>query len=398
MIMIKKIVIITIICFGKIVFSQSKHIPIFAFHGVPPGTYSTKEQFVTMKNAGIDICYTLYNNNEEVLKALDAAQSAGAQLIIKVPSLFNDTENTIKLLRDHPALYGYCIVDEPTPSMFNDIKDIIRKIKIYDSKHVFYVNLFPNYASDQALNGLTYENYLRMFVKQVPASFLSFDYYPVVNNTVRSDWYKNLEDVRMISMQNKIDFWAFACSTIHYNYLQPTLQGLKLQQFGNLLYGAQGLQYFTYWTLTYESNWVKEKYSYSIVDDQGKPTPTYNIVKAVNQQIQRLAWVFYGATVDHVFHTGSETPKGTSKLVSAPKGFTYFSTNGKNAILSMMSNSKSKFIIIQNKSLVDNLILDYKLQKKMKMIDNASGRARPLLASKKYKSTILPGDVFIFNY
>jgi len=396
--MLKKSAVFVILIFWNILLSQNKHIPIVAFHGVPPGKFSTKEQFEIMKEAGIDICYTVYNTKEEVVKALDEAQKANVKLVVKTHLLFNDTEKLVTLIKDHPALYGYGIMDEPAPGKFDDLTKIIRNIKKYDHKNVFYINLFPNYVGLKDIDNYRYEDYLQSFINKVPVTFLSFDHYPLVNNKIRDSWYENLELIRIVGKKNNIPFWAFACSTIHYNYLQPTLAGIKLQQFGNLLYGAQVLQYFTYWTLTYEDNWVKEKYSYSIVDDNGNATPTYNIVKTVNAQIQRLSWVFFGAKSDAVFHTGNEIPVGTTRLTLTPNRFKYFSTNGRNALVSFMTNKKSKFVIIQNKSLNEDLILNYQLAKPIKVIDNASGKIKSIISKKKLEATILPGDVLIFTY
>ncbi|UOU96726.1 hypothetical protein MUU74_09485 [Chryseobacterium daecheongense] len=397
--MLNKFGILVFLCVYAVLFSQNKRIPIFAFHGIPPGEYSTKENFLTMKNAGIDICYTLFNTNEEVLHALDAAQEAGTKLVIRVQSLFSDTENSVNLFKNHPALYGYCIADEPSPSQFDELIEIVKKIKRFDSEHVIYINLFPNYVSREVINGYNYQDYLNAFLQRIPVDFLSFDHYPIINNNVRGDWYSNLETVRNVSLKHKINFWAFACSTIHYSYLQPTVAGIKLQQFSNLLYGAQGLQYFAYWTLTYEYNWVKEKYGYSIVDGRGNPTPTYNVIKTVNQQIQRLAWVFSGAKSNSVFHMGDDIPKGTIELKAIPKQFLSFTiNNNSNALVSFMSNHDKKFIIIQNKSLGENLTLSYKLKLPLNKVNNNTGKILSLVRSKKYTNVILPGDILIFTY
>lgn len=378
-------------------FPQNNKVPIIAFHGVPSGKFSTEEQFINMKSAGIDICYTVFNSKEEVIKALNASQTAGTKLIINIKALQIDIKNAVNLFKNYPALYGYALADEPSPIQFDDLRKDILQISSLDKKHIIYINLYPNYVPKQLINDLSYENYVKKFVEQVPVKFISFDHYPIIKNEVRENWYENLETIRNISAQNNLPFWAFACSTIHYSYFQPTLQGVRLQQFSNLLYGAQALQYFTYWTLSYEDNWKKEKYGYSIVDDQGNPTPTYNIVKKVNLQIQRLAWVFFGANSDKVYHTGTEIPEGTSKLISVPKGFKYFSTNGKNALVSLMSNGKNRFVIIQNKSLNNNITLDYQLGEPMKIVDNFSGKTKNISSTKKLKASILPGDVLIFN-
>jgi len=397
--MIKQVIFILLVFFNSFMLSQHKiEFPIAAFHGVPPGQYSTKEQFETMRKAGINIGYTLFNNNTEALKALDAAQAGGVKLIIRVESLFSDTRETVELFKNHPALYGYCLWDEPAINQFNDLAKKAKEIKQYDPKHIIYINLFPNYVPKDALNGYTYRDYLTKFLQTVPVQFLSFDHYPLVDNKIRGEWYENLETVKDVTREMNINFWAFANSTIHYNYLKPTLEGIKLQQFGNLLYGAQGIQYFTYWTLTYEYNWIKEKYGYSIVDDRGNPTPTYDIVKKVNEQVQRLAWVFSGAKSDAVFHTGREIPMGTKKLTSIPQPFKTFSTQNKNALVSLMSKGKKKFIIIQNKSLTDHLNFQYQLTKAIYKVNNISGNSVPVNSFKKNNDIILPGDILIFAY
>ncbi|WP_419870122.1 alpha-amylase family protein [Chryseobacterium sp. CT-SW4] len=391
-------IIFFISCFlFNILLCQNKNIPILAFHGVPPGEFSTKEQFQKMKEVGINISYTDFSNKEDILKALDASLAANTKLMFNIENVQTDTEEIVRLVKDHPALYGYGLVDEPGPHQFTHLKELILKIRKIDKSHKIYVNLFPNYVSTSLIDGLSYKDYLAKYLKEVPVDFLSFDYYPIVNNQVRESWYSNLEDVRNITLKNGMDFWAFACSTIHYNYLQPTVEGIRLQQFGNLLYGAKALQYFTYWTLTYADVWIKEKYGYSIVDDRGLPTPTYNVVKTVNEEIQRLAWFFSGAKSEQVFHTGNNIPEGTVKLSSIPKQFSIFSTEGKDALISYMSNENKNFVIVQNKSLYENIQLTYKPKQSLKKVNNDSGKESiSLLSSKKYNDIILPGDILIF--
>ena len=77
---------------------------------------------------------------------------------------------------------------------------------------------------------------------------VSFDNYPVTNEGVRQLWYENLMIIAEESEKAGLPFWAFAMSVPHWNYPVPTLASLRMQMYTNLAYGAQGLQYFTYWT------------------------------------------------------------------------------------------------------------------------------------------------------
>lgn len=155
------------------------------------------------------------------------------------------------------------------------------------------------------------------------------------------------------------------------------------------------MQYFRYWGHS-KTEMQKFNIGYSIVNDKGQPTPTYSIVQAVNQQIQRLAWVFSGAQSDAVYHMGKYIPQRTQKLSSIPEQFKVFSTNAKNALISFMSNNGKKFVIVQNKSLNEEMVLNYRLKESIKKIDNTSGKLIGLNSSIQYKDIILPGDILIF--
>lgn len=178
--------------------------------------------------------------------------------------------------------------------------------------------------------------------------------------------------------------------------MQPTIAGIKLQQYSNLLYGAKGIQYFTYWTLTYEDNWVKEKYGYSIVDDMGKPTPTYNVIKTVNVEIQKIAWVFMNSKVDSIFHAGDAIPIGTKKMDFLPKKFKKFNVSDSKALISFLSDGSKKYTIIQNKDIFKPMILSCQLQSGVSVVTKEGKTIATSTKEKKYK--ILPGDILIFSY
>ena len=75
----------------------------------------TPEQFVarftSMKECGINVYLGWYKSLDEVMLALDGAQQAGIKLITKSDELFSDTENAVRTMMSHPALFGYHIKD-----------------------------------------------------------------------------------------------------------------------------------------------------------------------------------------------------------------------------------------------------------------------------------------------
>jgi hypothetical protein len=376
--------------------AQQTNLPIIAFQGIPEN-YNRESHFKRLKEAGFNVNLNMYSNVQSAIEALQLGEKTGVKIILSVPELKGNPEKIAKIFKKYPAFLGYYVEDEPNVLRFSELSTIVAQIRKNDSKHFIYINLMPTYASKDLYMAKSYDDYVKQFITKVNPGLISFDHYPIVNNTVREDFYENLEIIRANAYKYNIPFWAFACTAIHFAYKEPTLQSVKLQQFGNLLYGAQGLQYYTYWTVN-NQHWKENNYSYAIVDDKGDPTPTFSIVRDVNKQIQRLDWVFSGAKSDLVFHTGNIVAIGTSKLQSIPKQFKFFSTYGKSAVISLMSNNKNKFIIVQNRSLDENLNLEYRLQNALKKINNNTGKTEQLSVSKKYIDTILPGDILIFTY
>lgn len=366
--------------------------PIMAFSGVKTGKVS---DFKNFKNAGFNISLDVYDSTSSMLQNLDAAEKASVKLFIYSDSLMLHPQKVINKIKNHPAFYGTYIADEPPVNNFPMLSWRISGIKEFDKKGKFYVNLFPNYASKEQLNASSYAEYLEKFVKTVPVDFISFDYYPIKNNTVDVAWYKNLEDIRNLSINANKPFWAFANSTVFQDYKQPTLAGLKLQQFGNLLYGAKCLQYFIYWTLDddYRS---KNNFQYSIVYEDGTPTPSYDLVKSVNNQIHNLAWIFLNGEVKNVFHDGRVIPNGTTKLNALPSNFSLFNETNQSVLVSYLETPLNNFVIVQNKSITDTISFVYNPTKSIQIVDSQTG-VSSYISSQKRSNTILPGDILIFK-
>ncbi|MBW8360041.1 MAG: beta-galactosidase [Weeksellaceae bacterium] len=373
--------------------ANAGEIPVMAFHGVQK-EFISEQHFRRLKGAGINISFSIYITNEEVAQALDCAQLSGVKLLIYSYDLINNTAATVQRFKNHPALFGYFIIDEPDTSVFSELKRRIEEIRKYDPKHPVYVNLYPNYAQNTQMKSSSYVDYLSKYVNTVPVDFISFDNYPLMNGTVHPGWYGNLELIRNVSILSNKNFWAFANSTIFGPYKQPTMSGLKLQMYSNLLYGAQGLQYFTYWTLD-DENWKKNRFSYAIVDAKGRPTVTYEIVKKTNADIQKYAHVFLGSKVESVHHTSFRQPSSTKKLSGNPAGFNYFRSDGP-ALISLITNGAKKYIVVLNKDLSRSRAVSVEGQRGLKYMDS-NGLELSLGGSRK-SFVIAPGDILVFRY
>lgn len=345
----------------------------------------TPEQLVTrfksMKDCGINVYLGWYKSLDEVTLALDAAQKAGIRLITKSDELFSDTENTVRTMMSHPALFGYHIKDEPEVSDIPTLASQVKAIRAVDDKHLCYINLYPNWAWGN-IDG--YMSKLTSYLSQVPVRFLSFDHYPVMEvdgvSSLRREWYKNLEDIRRVSRARNIPFWAFALSLSHrldgVLYPIPTLAELRVQMFSNLAYGAQGFQYFTYWGIY-----------------QNGPTQVYDRVKTLNRELQSLSKIFLGADVTDVRHTGANLPYGTKALTTLPEGVSSLSTSDNGAVVSRVRKDGKAYIAIVNKDYKADMTLDVAFTGETWQIDKEGCRAE----AKSGRFTVAPGDMVLFQ-
>ena len=379
--------------------------PIMAWIGVPEGE-TTVERFRELKESGININFSVYSSIEAVEKALDIAQEAGVKLMPSCPELKSEPENSAQRLMKHPALAGYHLRDEPGAADFPELGAWVKRIQSVDKEHGCYINLFPNYAGQEVLIGKDgvlapgedpYVKHVELFLKEVPVPFISFDHYPVVEDngvrTLRSGWYKNLEIIADASRKSGLPFWAFALAIAHTPYPIPTIAELRLQMFSNLAYGAQTLQYFTYWHPGDNTPW---DFHDSPIDLDGARTIVYDRIKSVNQEIHSLSGVFMGAELVSVWHTGSEIPDGTRPIDKLPEQIQSLNTSEGMAIVSILKNQGKQFLIIVNRDFQAPLSFDIKTDNRVRKVMK-NGTFAPE-GSSSGTEVVEPGDMKIYSW
>ena len=339
--------------------AQTVSIPVVAYFGVP-SDHSTPQTFADFKKAGFDIGISYYPTIADAKKALDIAERQDVKIIARCLDADSNPTRMAKELSGHSALYGYWISDEPDNGKLTAIKKTIQDMRRIDSKKMMYLNIFPFYGNSmlKQLKTTSYDNYVRNAASS-GIRVLSFDYYPITTTGIRSTWYKNLETIRQESQKAKIPFWGFVLSTPHFNYPQPTLADLRLQVYSNLVYGAQGIQYYTYWTPKAHD---KVDYHNGPIAYDGKKTKTYNIVKSMNTELKSIGKLFANAQILSVRHL-IKIPEGTSKLETSPVNIRQLIVSGKEgAIISQFVKNGKQYLAIVNKDNKDNMAVKIKWQ------------------------------------
>ena len=384
-------------------FSQEKinsteQLPLLAWWGIPASETSVA-RYQELKDAGITYQFSPFPNADEMQKALDAALKAGIKMVVSCPELKTETEKTVRRFMNHPAVVGYHLMDEPGIKGYVELGNWARKIKAIDSKHFCYVNLFPNIADSNQLGTTSYRDYVRECAKQIPVDFLSFDFYPVYKDHLAPSWYENLEMISDEARKANKPFWAFTASTNFDNkHLTPqTLASMRLQVYSDLAYGAQGIQYFTYWSATSLNAPSSEDQRGAPISASGKRSVVYDRVKQLNEELKNLSGVFMGSKVVWVRHTGKDMiPSGTVRLTKLPEPIKVLDTNGDNALVSLLENGDNYFLIIVNKDFLNSITLNFYGDASVKRILKDGS----IVAANAYESSmeVEAGDAVIYMF
>jgi hypothetical protein len=233
-----------------------------------------------------------------------------------------------------------------------------------------------------------YKQYLKQ-ASAIGLPFISFDFYPIRDFGIRETWYSCLEDVRHESLRTGKPFWAFALCTPHCDYPQPTIESLRLQIYSNLAYGAQAIEYFTYWTPKPTDEWNFHDAPISI---DGRRTKNYPLVKRMNQELRGLLPLFDKAEIQTVNHM-VKIPEGTTKLKRIPTNIKKLKITGRQgAIISTFKKNGHLYMAVVNKDYQSDMELYISAKRNVTMLTK---QLKETTIRTNYK--IGGGDMLIFK-
>ena len=375
----------------------SDKIPVMAFHGVNR-EYMSEARFQEAAELGVTLNYSRSMSLDESLKMLDFAKSSGIKCFIEIG---NDRYGSarraevVAALKSHPALAGYFCADEPTADQFSEVKTVMDEVRAVDTSHPCYCNLFPS----SIMTSSEYVSYVDKYLSTLPVEFLSFDQYPVYTNgssvAVQPTWYNSLEIARKEAKAHKVPLWAFMLTVRHAVYPMPTIEHLRLQGYSDLAYGAQTIELFTYWSPSAESS----AYHEAPINGDGSKSAVYYTVQKYLVEMQKLAYVFYGAEVEGVWHisNGGSIPDGTTIMAAKPECFSSLSiSSGSQALVSVLSNHGYKFAVLQNTSPSADLTASIALKANARKVEKDGSIVTAASTATSFK--VGAGDILVFMW
>jgi hypothetical protein len=251
---------------------------------------------------------------------LDIAHKYGLRALLHDP-LLNPTnldlpdekaklDALIQRVRNHPAMYSYYIIDEPSASAFPELGRLAAYLRECDPLHNSYINLFPIYADNQQL-GITgepipaYQEHLRQFVEIIKPTLISYDHYHFSVSGDGSQYFLNLAMIRQTALDAGVPFMNIvqACSWTPSMRI-PNGDELRWLVYTSLAYGAQGISYYVYSHPNHEG---------AMATADGTPTPLYHVAKDLNREFALIASQLQSLQSLGAYHVGM-LPPGTSSL------------------------------------------------------------------------------------
>jgi len=277
--------------------------PVMAWDGVP----NDPAVFKKMHECGLTVAGFVPP------AALDACHAAGLKAIVSDARVSDyDWQHVdpnaarkrvtelISQVRNHPAVFGYYLRDEPTASFFPGLATVSGIVRELHPGVWPYINLFPNYADASQLGVKTYDGYVEKFIEACQPPIVSYDHYAILEGGgMRGEYFANLESVRRATAKHKLPFWQIVLSVGCLNYREPSAADMRFQVYTSLAYGARGLAYFKYFTPAVGN------FRNGPIDQFGHETPMWQIMRQVNLQIGKLAPTLLKLTSDRVYHFGS---------------------------------------------------------------------------------------------
>ena len=400
-------------------------IPIIGW-GALAAENANAELYREARDAGFTHLTQWCKSPEIARRLLDEAEKAGIKLIIglghEVKRMTDAAEAFTAATKDSPALAYYYVTDEPHIKHAEAIRDCVKLYEELDPAHPCYVNLFGALCDRWTRNDVerqmkhtgcaTHDEYIRSLYEVVPLKMISFDMYPVLSFKplevgdfrlhgarvfLKERWYETLETTSAFARERNIPMFAFALVAAHRHYPAqdypvPTLAHLRLQQYSNLAYGAQALQCFKYAML-------KEYHGYNNAPILvgGRRSPVFDLVREMNAEIQARAYVFLGARVQGVWHTGIDIPLGTKRFSEKclpPFVKTLSTLNGGTAVISWLKNGGKDYLMVVNRDPNDDITFTATFAPGVEIV-RRDGTAVPAAAYADY-FWLDPGDAAIF--
>jgi hypothetical protein len=340
--------------------------PLMAWDGAPNDLAVLKE----MRECGLTVA------GFAPPAALDNCQAAGLKAIVSDPRVGGydwtkvDSEQAkkqvtelVEQVRNHPAVFGYYLRDEPPANFFPGLATVAAVVKEHHPGVWPYINLFPNYAENWQLGTNGYEEYLNKFIETCKPTVLSYDHYSLYEGGGNGGrYFENLEAMRKAALKHNLPFWNIIQSVGCLNFREASLTDLRWQVYTSLAYGARGIAYFKYFSAP------TGNFRQAPIDHFGHKTAAWEAMRQVNLQVAQLANTLLKLKSDRVYHFG-DMPQG---CVGPDEQSLVKACGGKVVIGDFTHEDGTRYVMIVNKDFNGSIVCGPQFRKQPSKIEHVS--------------------------
>ena len=130
--------------FPQIDLSASGQIPILAWYSVY-GFETTLKNYQDIKDAGFTHNLSFPRGENDIARSFEYARQVGLKILLYVDRSWTSEEEVterVNRYKDHPALFGYYVYDEPSPGQFSEVAEAVKFVQNLDRQHPCYVPFF----------------------------------------------------------------------------------------------------------------------------------------------------------------------------------------------------------------------------------------------------------------
>jgi hypothetical protein len=248
----------------------------------PPADEEMEKRYAEIAEANFTLALGNYRARtpEQVRRQLALCEKYGLKALVA------GARQKPQSLLTGPACWGYLLYDEPNTEKFGYLRGLVKSVRDARPGHLAFINLYPNYATDEQLGAASYADYVKRFADEVEVDVLSMDHYPLMRPgaDARKTYCQNLEVMREVSLAKNIPFWNFFNTMPFGPHSDPTEAQLRWQIYTSLAYGAKGVLYFCYWTPR-GSEFPKGG---AIITAEGRRTRHYDQARRINGALKRM--------------------------------------------------------------------------------------------------------------
>ena len=260
-----------------------------------------EEHVRELRECGIDLLFSV-NDDEDLLDLL-AKHGVGAVVNGVLPWWFGaDGKNagTMHLtnpkeayierahrFKDHPAIVGVDVGDEPSSLDFPHYGSVIEALKEHFSDKLLYLNIYPSYGmlasagKEQAKRELgtdTYAEYLDAYASNVDLPYLSIDHY--LYSSGLDAFLSDLSDASALVKKHGKELMIVLQVNSNNPEVFVSAEQLRFQAWCALAFGARSVTW-----ACYSPGWWHN----CVLDKNGMKTEQYDKLKTVNLEMRRIA-------------------------------------------------------------------------------------------------------------